>query len=98
MTICIDSDFRCHITDTGGLTPVETTAFDGKCRRYIEGCRFVPAGQTWTRSDGIVFTGEMISPAEDSRILDAAQVAYEEAIEEAADAIAALEVLGVSKE
>lgn len=98
MTICIDSDFRCHITDTGGLTPVETTAFDGKCHRYIEGCRFVPAGQSWMREDGVVFSGEMIAPAEDSRILEAAQAAYEEAQKENADALAALEVLGVSKD
>ena len=98
MTIYIDSDFRCHITDTGGLTPVETTAFDGKCHRYIEGCRFVPAGQSWMREDGVVFAGEMVSPAEDSRILEAAQEAYEEAQKENADALAALEVLGVSKD
>lgn len=96
MTIYLDANFRCHTTDTGGLSPVETTAFDGKCRRYIEGCRFVPAGETWTRSDGVVFTGEMIAPVEDSRILEAAQAAYEEAQEENADALAALEVLGVS--
>lgn len=95
MTIYLDADFGCHITDTGGLTPVETTAFEGKCRRYIEGYRFVPAGQTWTRSDGVVFEGEMIAPAEDSRILDAAQGAYEEAQKENADALAALDVLGV---
>lgn len=95
MTIYLDADFRCHITDTGGLTPVETAAFDGKCARYIQGYRFVPAGQTWTREDGTVFHGEMIAPAEDSRILDAAQVAYEKAQIENADALAALEVLGV---
>lgn len=93
MKIYIDSDFRCHITDTGGLTPVETTAFEGKCRRYIEGYRFVPEGETWTREDGTVFHGEMIAPAEDSRILDAAQEAYEEAIEEAADMQAALDAI-----
>ena len=97
MTIYIDSNFRCHTSDTGNLTAVETDIFSGKCRRYIEGYRFVPAGQTWTRSDGVVFEGEMIAPAEDSRILDAAQEAYEEAQKENADALAALEVLGVSK-
>ena len=96
MTIYLDADSRCHTTDTGGLSPVETTAFDGKCRRYIEGCRFVPAGQSWTRPDGVVFAGEMIAPAEDSRLLEAAQAAYEEARAENADALAALEVLGVS--
>ena len=95
MIVYIDSEFLCHISNTGGLTPVETTAFDGKCSRYIEGYRFIPAGQSWTRSDGVVFTGEMVAPAEDSRILEAAQAAYEQAQAENADALAALEVLGV---
>ena len=98
MIVYIDADYRCHNIATGGLTPVETNAFDGKCSRYIQGYRFVPAGQIWTREDGVVFAGEMIAPAEDSRILEAAQAAYEEAQEENADALAALEVLGVSKE
>lgn len=97
MTIYIDTGFRCHVTDTGNLTAVETNIFDGKCARYIEGYRFVPEGQSWTRQDGTVFTGEMIAPAEDSRILEAAQAAYEEAQAKNADALAALEVLGVSK-
>lgn len=97
MTVYIDSDFRCHTSDTGGLTTVDTDFFDGKCHRYIEGYRFVPAGQSWIRSDGVVFTGEMIAPAEDIRLLQAAQAAYEEARAENADALAALEVLGVSK-
>lgn len=98
MTIYVDSDFRCYTSDAIDRLPVETDAFDGKCRRYIEGYRFVPEGETWTREDGTVFHGEMIAPAEDSRILDAAQEAYEEAQKENADALAALEVLGVSKD
>ena len=95
MTIYIDSNFRCHTSDTGNLTAVETDIFSGKCSRYIEGYRFVPAGQTWTRSDGVIFHGEMVSPAEDSRILEAAQEAYEQAQEENADMKAALEIMGV---
>ena len=96
MTIYIDNDYKCHTAAGTGLTPVETTAFDGKCRRYIEGYRFVPAGESWTREDGQIFAGEMIAPAEDIRLLEAAQAAYEEAQAENADALAALEVLGVS--
>lgn len=95
MTIYIDGDYKCHTSPGDGLAAVETDAFDGKCRRYIEGYRFIPVGRSWTRSDGTVFHGEMIAPAEDSRILDAAQVAYEEAQAENADALAALKVLGV---
>ena len=95
MKIYLDANFLCHISDTGGLTAGETTAFDGKCSRYIEGYRFVPTGESWTREDGQIFAGEMIAPAEDIRILEAAQGAYEEALAENADALAALEVLGV---
>ena len=36
-TIYIDSEYKCHITDDGTMTAVETDAFDGKCDTYIEG-------------------------------------------------------------
>lgn len=98
MTIYIDSDYKCHTSPGDGLTAVETYAFDGKCSRVIEGYRYVPSGCTWVREDGVAFAGEMVSPAEDSRILEAAQEAYEQAQEENADMKAALEVLGVSKD
>ena len=75
--IYIDFDFKCHITDDGAMTAVETDFFDGKCAAYIEGYRFVPAGESWTRQDGEVFHGEMVSPWKDWRELDAAQRDYE---------------------
>lgn len=79
MTIYIDSDFKCHSINTDGLyTSVDTDAFDGKCRQYIEGYRFVPAGQSWTREDGQVFTGEMIAPWRDYVILAELQAVYDE--------------------
>lgn len=77
MMIYIDNDYKCHVTDDGTMTAVETAAFDGMCTEYIEGYRFVPAGQTWTRSDGVEFTGEMISPWRPWAELDAAQREYE---------------------
>ena len=78
MTIYIDNDYRCHISNPDGtLTAVETDVFDGKCAAYIEGYRFVPAGAAWTRPDGVVFPGEMVAPWRDWRELDAAQRAYE---------------------
>ena len=78
MTIYIDNDYRCHVSDPDGtMTAVETDAFDGKCPAYIEGYRFAPDGATWTRPDGVVFTGEMIAPWRDWRTLDAAQRDYE---------------------
>lgn len=76
-TIYIDSDFKCHTSNDGTMTAVETDFFDGKCDSYIEGYRFVPNGETWTRSDGAVFHGEMIAPWKDYAELDAAQREYE---------------------
>lgn len=76
-TIYIDSSFKCHTSTTEGLTQIETDAFDGKCDTYVEGYRFIPAGQTWTRADGVVFAGEMIAPWKPWAELDAAQREYE---------------------
>jgi hypothetical protein len=78
-TIYIDSDFKCHVTNnTGTYIAIETNLFDGKCDTYIEGYRFVPKGENWTRSDGEVFHGEMIAPWTDHRELDVAQREYEQ--------------------
>ena len=76
-TIYIDSEFKCHVTSGEGLTPIETDVFDGKCNIYIQGYRFIPAGQTWTRADGVVFTGEMITPWKPWTELDVVQREYE---------------------
>ena len=77
ISIYIDTDFKCHTAPGEGLTPVETDFFDGECAEYIEGYRFIPSGSTWTRPDGVTFTGEMIAPATDWQTLDDAQAAYE---------------------
>lgn len=77
MLIYLDSEFTCHLTDTGGLQAVETDVFDGKCDKYIEGYRFVPEGQTWTRDDGVQFIGPMVSPYKDYDILAAYQEQYQ---------------------
>ena len=77
MLIYIDTNYECHVTDDGTMTAVETDAFDGMCTEYIEGYRFVPAEQTWTRDDGVAFAGEMISPWRNWAELDAAQREYE---------------------
>lgn len=77
MTIYIDSDFKAHTVAGDGLTAVETTAFDGKCAAYIDGYRYVPNGQIWTRADGAVFHGEMVAPWKPWAVLDGIQRAYE---------------------
>ena len=76
-TIYIDSEFQCHMSDDGTMTGVETDFFDGKCTAFVEGYRFVPAGKNWTRSDGVVFHGEMITPWKPYNELAAAQTQYE---------------------
>ena len=83
-TIYVDSDFMCHTAAAEGRMPIETDAFDGKCDAYIEGFRFVPAGQTWTRADGVRFQGEMIAPRQDYAALERAQNEYEKQQYEAA--------------
>lgn len=76
-TIYLDAEFKCHASNDGTMTAVETDYFDGKCDTFIEGYRFVSFGESWTRSDGVVFQGEMIAPWKDYNELDAAQREHE---------------------
>ena len=76
-TVYLDGDFRCHVSNDGAMLGVQTECFDGKCDYFIEGYRFIPHGLNWTRSDGVVFHGEMIAPWKNYEELDAAQRAYE---------------------
>lgn len=78
MTIYIDSDYKCHTFPGNGLTAVETDTFDGKCKQYIEGYRFVPSGEIWVREDGVEFNGAMIAPFRDYSILAELQSVYDE--------------------
>lgn len=91
MTIYIDSDFLCHVSDGEGRRAFDVEFFNNRCTAFIEGYRYVPEGETWTRPDGAVFVGEMLSPWRDYNILEAAQIAYEqrdaEAIQEIADLV-----------
>ena len=36
-TIYIDSEYKCHPSNDGTMTAVETSFFDGKCHTFIEG-------------------------------------------------------------
>ena len=75
MTIYIDSDYKCYVSAAEGRRAIETNEFDGKCAEWIESFRFVPAGETWTRGDGEVFTN-MSAPWKDLGEAYAAQTAY----------------------
>lgn len=93
-TIYIDSDFKCHLIDDGTMTAVETDFFDRICDTMLEGYRFVPAGEIWTREDGVVFEGEMIAPWKPWENLDAAQREYEREL--LAEYAEALKTVGVT--
>ena len=75
MTIYIDSDYKCYVSEAEGRRAVETDFFDGKCEEWIESYRFVPEGETWMREDGEAFT-DMIAPWKDLSEAYAAQEAY----------------------
>lgn len=75
MTIYIDNDYKCHVSATDGRRAVETDAFNGKCEEWIESYRFVPAGETWVREDGAMFTN-MVAPWKELREAYIAQAAY----------------------
>lgn len=92
--IYIDSDFKCHVTNDGTMTAVETDFFDGKCDAFVAGYRFVPTGESWTRADGVVFAGEMIVPWKPFAELEATQRTYEKQL--LAEYAEALKTLGVS--
>lgn len=93
-TIYIDSDFKCHVTNDGTMRAVETDYFDRKCDTLIEGYRFVPTGESWTRNDGAVFYGEMICPWKPYAELDVAQREYERRL--LAEYAEALRTVGVN--
>ena len=106
MTIYIDNDYKCHVDNDGTRRAFDVPFFDGKCEEFIEGYRYVPAGETWTRADGQTFTGEMIVAWRDySQILeiqtavDRAQAQAQQTINEYEQALSEIETaLGVNAE
>lgn len=90
-TIYIDSEFKCHTSNDGTMREIQTGFFDGKCDTFIKGYRYVPSGEKWIRSDGVVFHGEMVAPWQPYDELDSAQREYER--QKLADAENALAIM-----
>ena len=90
MTIYIDSDYKCYTSYADDRKSVETDVFDGKCKQYIEGCRFIPAGETWVREDGEMFSGTIVAPWRDYAILSEFQEVAQEEQDKATAEMAAL--------
>lgn len=79
-TIYVDSEFKCHVTNDGTMTAVETAGFDGMCDTFVEGFCYEDTGN-----------GIAIYPWKDVDELDAAQREYER--EQMADMENALAIL-----
>lgn len=94
MTIFVDSDYKCHTVFSDTYRSFDVPFFDGKCKDFIEGYRYIPIGEKWVREDGMAFDGETISAWKPYGELDEVQREYERA--QLADMKAALELLGVS--
>ena len=82
MTIYIDDDYKCYVSAADGRRAIETDFFDGKCKVFIEGYRFVPAGEKWIMPNGVFFKGEMVAPWRDYNYLQVVQEAYEQGQDE----------------
>lgn len=78
MKIYIDDDSRCHTDNPDGtFREFDLKIFDGKCQSFIEGYRYCPPGESYTRDDGEVFHGESIVPWKPYNQLNISQREYE---------------------
>jgi len=90
----IDSEYKCHATNPNGeYRAIDKELFNGMSDTFIEGYRYIPEGESWTRSDGVTFKGEMVAPWKPYNELDTAQREYER--EKLTECTEALQVLGV---
>lgn len=95
MRVYIDEECKCHTTNPNGVyREFEVPFFDGKCQTFIEGFRYCPDGESYTREDGEVFRGECYTAWKPYSTLEAAQREYERVL--IADMQNALNKLGVT--
>lgn len=98
MNIYIDKECKCHISNPdGAFRQFDVPFFDGKCQTFIEGYRYCPEDESYTREDGEVFSGECFVPWKPYSELDAAQRQHErQMLADYESALAEIEVaLGV---
>lgn len=78
MIIYVDptNGYKVSAAPALGRIAAEDTFFDNKCSDLIESYRYVPAGATWTREDGVAFAGPMIAPWRNIRQYDGEQQRY----------------------
>lgn len=69
MIIYVDptNGYKVSAAPALGRIAAEDAFFGNKCPNLIESYRYVLAGATWTREDGVAFAGPMIAPWRDIR-------------------------------
>ena len=77
MEVYLDTEYKVHAEAGTDYMTIADALFDNKCPNLIESYRYVPAGATWTREDGVAFAGPMIAPWRDIRQYDIEQRKYE---------------------
>lgn len=78
MKVYVDKKtFMCFTEPGEDREEYEIPVFDGKCKEFVEGHRYVPEEMEWIREDGEVFIGEMLTYGKDSVEVDLAQAEYE---------------------
>lgn len=60
-TFYIDENCCCHAEPGEGRREMRSDFFTGR-EGTVAHYRYVPLNEQWTRADGVVFEGEMISP------------------------------------
>lgn len=103
MEVYLDTEYKVHAEAGTDYMTIADSFFDNKCPNLIKSYRYVPAGATWTREDGVAFAGPMVAPWRDIRQYDGEQQQYlldqlTAARAESSDMQAALAVLGVTNE
>lgn len=88
--ISIDSMNICHISEDEGY---EIPELEGKCKAYIEGFKYIPAG---TEYKGRLYRGSALFPYVNVETLESAQAEYERLTAMYEDACAGLEKVGVT--
>ena len=85
MTIYIDANNKCHISNDGNMTAFETDYFDGKCPAYIEGycCEITENSVAYYPWRDLTLLEEFQAQYEAQ--LEAADAAYQEGVNTAYD-------------
>lgn len=90
-TIYLDSEYMCHLTDSGSMIEIQTDVFDETADVAIPYYRYIPENTKWVDERGRVFYGLFVQATDSDEIDRATKDAL------IADMRTALDILGVTK-